>query len=213
MNQTKGMLITFEGNDGAGKTTALESVAAILKEKGYPIVVSREPGGSVLAEKIRELILDVNNEMDAKTEAYLYAASRREHLVQTILPALQEGKLILCDRYLDSSLAYQGHGRKLGQKEIEQLNDFGLEGFRPDYTLFFSLDLETEKERMEMRGEMNRLDLESREFHQRVRDGFTCLCQQNPQRIHVIDASQTKEEVAQATLALVEELWEGRLHD
>ncbi|WP_019893935.1 dTMP kinase [Allobaculum stercoricanis] len=213
MNQTKGMLITFEGNDGAGKTTALESVAAILKEKGYPIVVSREPGGSVLAEKIRELILDVNNEMDAKTEAYLYAASRREHLVQTILPALQEGKLILCDRYLDSSLAYQGHGRKLGQKEIEQLNDFGLEGFRPDYTLFFSLDLETEKERMEMRGEMNRLDLESREFHQRVRDGFTCLCQQNPQRIHVIDASQTKEEVAQATLAQVEELWKGRFHD
>ena len=213
MNQTKGMLITFEGNDGAGKTTALESVAAILKEKGYPIEVSREPGGSVLAEKIRELILDVNNEMDAKTEAYLYAASRREHLVQTILPALQEGKLILCDRYLDSSLAYQGHGRKLGQKEIEQLNDFGLEGFRPDYTLFFSLDLETEKERMEMRGEMNRLDLESREFHQRVRDGFTCLCQQNPQRIHVIDASQTKEEVAQATLAQVEELWKGRFHD
>ncbi|WP_276886609.1 dTMP kinase [Allobaculum stercoricanis] len=213
MNQTKGMLITFEGNDGAGKTTALESVAATLKEKGYPIVVSREPGGSVLAEKIRELILDVNNEMDAKTEAYLYAASRREHLVQTILPALQEGKLILCDRYLDSSLAYQGHGRKLGQKEIEQLNDFGLEGFRPDYTLFFSLDLETEKERMEMRGEMNRLDLESREFHQRVRDGFTCLCQQNPQRIHVIDASQTKEEVAQATLAQVEELWKGRFHD
>lgn len=213
MNHTKGMLITFEGNDGAGKTTALESVAAHLKEKGYPVVVSREPGGSVLAEKIRELILDVHNEMDAKTEAYLYAASRREHLVKTIFPAMNEGKLILCDRYLDSSLAYQGHGRQLGQKEIEQLNDFGLEGFRPDYTLFFSLDLETEKERMVMRGDMNRLDLESQEFHQRVRDGFTLLCQQEPERIRIIDASQTKEEVAKATLELVEELWKGRSHD
>lgn len=213
MTRSKGLLITFEGNDGAGKTTALETAARILKEKGYPVIVSREPGGSVLAEKIRELILDVNNQMDAKTEAYLYAASRREHLVRTILPALEEGKLILCDRYLDSSLAYQGYGRKLGRKEVEQLNDFGLEGFRPDYTLFFALDLATEKERMVSRGEMNRLDLESCDFHQRVRDGFEQLCKEKPERIRIIDASRTKEEVAKTTLDLIEQLWKGHEHD
>ena len=213
MSRTKGMLITFEGNDGAGKTTALETAARILQEKNYPIVVSREPGGSVIAEKIRELILDVNNQMDAKTEAYLYAASRREHLIKTILPALEEGKLILCDRYLDSSLAYQGYGRKLGKEEVEQLNDFGLEGFRPDYTLFFALDLATEKERMVLRGQMNRLDLESNDFHQRVRDGFEQLSQQEPERIRIIDASKSKEEVANTTVDVIEQLWKGHEHD
>ncbi len=198
-----GVLITFEGNDGAGKTTAIEQVYERLKAKGADVILTREPGGSKIAEKIRELLLDVDNAMDPKTEALLYAASRREHLVSTILPALKKNQIVLCDRYLDSSLAYQGEGRSLGLQKIEALNDFGLEGFRPDLTLFFALDPQTEAKRMNQRGELNRLDQESLEFHQKVRDGFEKLRQQYPERIVTIDASKSKEEVLQEATDII----------
>lgn len=198
-----GVLITFEGNDGAGKTTAIEKVYERLKKDGADVILTREPGGSRIAEKIRDLLLDVNNTMDPKTEALLYAASRREHLVSTILPALKKNQIVLCDRYLDSSLAYQGEGRNLGLKEIEELNDFGLEGFRPDLTLFFALDPKTEAKRMNQRGDLNRLDQEGMEFHQKVRDGFEKLLKQYPERIVAIDASKSKEEVQKEATDIV----------
>lgn len=205
-----GILISFEGNDGAGKTTALQTAAKRLGEQGVPVVITREPGGCRLAEDIRSLLLDVGNAMDPKTEALLYAAARREHLVQTILPALAEGKVILCDRFLDSSLAYQGAGRQLGLKEIEALNDFGLEGFRPDLTLFFGLDAQSEKKRMLERGDLNRLDLESDGFHQRVREGFARLMDENPERFVRIDASKSRKEVSQKALQAIWEILKRR---
>ncbi len=198
-------MFVFEGNDGAGKTTAAKAVKERLEKEGWDVLLTREPGGSPIAEQIRELLLSVSNAMDPKTEALLYAAARREHLVSTLLPALEEGKIVLCDRFLDSSLAYQGKGRNLGLEEIEALNDFGLEGFRPARTLFFSLDLETEKKRMEERGDLNRLDLEPDSFHMKVREGFDQLMEKHPERYAIVDASKSREEVADQAYALIME--------
>ena len=132
----KGLFITFEGNDGSGKSSALQAVKQELKELGYDVLYTREPGGSPIAEKIRELILDkANVGMDDRTEALLYAASRREHITKTIIPALNEGKIILCDRFLDSSLAYQGYARELGVENVLNMNQFATEGLFPDLTI------------------------------------------------------------------------------
>lgn len=199
----KGILITFEGNDGAGKSTALETITKALQSEGYPVLSTREPGGCVLGEKIRDLLLDPANAMDPKTEALLYAASRREHLVKTIKTALEAGQIVLCDRFLDSSLAYQGAGRGLGLEEVEKLNDFGLEGFRPDLTLFFSLDQETEQQRVQQRGDMNRLDLESEAFHTRVRQGFETLQKKDPERIQIVDGSKDKKTVFTEAMQII----------
>lgn len=200
----KGIMIALEGNDGAGKTTAARKLEQILMENGYKVLLTREPGGNPIAEQIRTILLDVQNEdMDARTEALLYAAARRQHLVQTILPALEQGTIVLCDRFLDSSLAYQGAGRNLGMDAIEQLNDFGLEGFRPDLTLFFSLDQETARKRMERRGGLDRMDQEQSEFHQRVRDGFEKLSHENPDVV-IIDAALPEEEVARSAWRAVQ---------
>lgn len=202
--QPTGVLIVFEGNDGAGKTIVLQSVAKALKEKGMPILTTREPGGCALSEKIRGLLLDNANDIDSKTEALLYAASRREHLVKTLLPALSQGKVVLCDRFLDSSLAYQGGARGLGFETIEKLNDFGLEGFRPDLTLFFGLDEATQKERRTQRGEQNRLDLESDAFHHKVNQAFEALLKQGREPRIFIDASHPLQEVIQEVTEQVE---------
>lgn len=204
-----GVLIAFEGSDGAGKSTALAAVAQALKNKGLPVLCTREPGGSVTAEKIRALLLDPSSSIDPRTEALLYAASRREHLVRTILPALAEGKIVLCDRFLDSSLAYQGVGRELGMETIERLNDFALEGFRPDATLFYVLDEQSAKARRQSRGDLNRLDAESRAFFDRVQAGFAQLLAQWPDRYTPIDASKSREEVAAESLQAVESLLES----
>lgn len=204
----KGVLIAFEGSDGAGKSTALGAAAEILKKRGLPIVCTREPGGSATAEKIRALLLDPASSIDPRTEALLYAASRREHLMQTILPAIEEGKIVLSDRFLDSSLAYQGKGRELGMQTIETLNDFALEGFRPDATLFYLLDEQSAKRRRESRGDLNRLDAENRAFFDRVNAGFNTLLEEHPERFEVIDASQSKEEVAAKTVEVIDAVLE-----
>lgn len=151
----KGLFITFEGNDGCGKTTVSTKVYESLKEKGEPVVYTREPGGIDIAEQIRAVILDPNNTaMDARTEALLYAASRRQHLTEKILPALAEGKIVLCDRFIDSSLAYQGIGRGIGMDEVLQINEFAIENHMPDATIFFSVSLETGWKRVSQRGQL-----------------------------------------------------------
>lgn len=199
-----GVLIVFEGNDGAGKTIVLQAVAKNLKEKGMDVLTTREPGGSPVSEQIRTVLLDCANEMDAKTEALLYAASRREHLVKTLLPALSQGRIVLCDRFLDSSLAYQGGARGLGFDVIEELNDFGLEGFRPDLTLFFGLDEPTQKKRRIQRGNQNRLDLENDLFHHKVNKAFDALLEQGKEPRVFIDASKPLQEVIQEVTQKVE---------
>ena len=199
-----GIFISFEGDDGAGKTTAARQIHRELEKMGYEVVYTREPGGSPIAEQIRQILLDpANKGMDPKTEAVLYTASRCQHVQDTILPAVEQGKIVLCDRFLDSSVAYQGYGRKLGADEIEGLNDFVLGGLRPDLTLFFEVSDETGHQRMVGRGEMNRLDQESRQFHEDVRNGFRKIRQSASGRMKTVDAEGTPEEVLEQSMKII----------
>ena len=197
----QGVFITFEGNDGAGKTTACLGVKDKLEQMGYSVIYTREPGGSKIAESIREILLDVNNTaMDGITEALLYAASRRQHLVDIVLPALEKKQIVLCDRFLDSSLAYQGHARGIGMEEVYKINEFAIHNCMPIKTFFYSVSMETGQKRMNIRGDKNRLDLEQNDFHKKVREGYEMLIKTYPERIHVIDAEPSKEEVIEETL-------------
>lgn len=191
-----GFFITIEGNDGAGKTTAARTLEQALKEQGIPVVLTREPGGSSIAEQIRQVLLNPENtDMDPLTEAILYAAARRQHLSDIVIPALQQGKVVLCDRYIDSSLAYQGEGRNLGIERIADLNEIAVEGLWPDLTLFLQVDLDTARSRMLSRGDLNRLDAEPDDFHSRVRNGFEKAVLRDPDRFVRIDASGAPQEV------------------
>ena len=197
------MFITLEGPEGSGKTTAVEAAVKALEEKGYQIVRTREPGGTPIAEQIRNVILDkANTNMDPRTEALLYAASRRQHLVEKVWPALKEGKIVICDRYLDSSLAYQGGARGLGVENILNVNLFATENTWPDLTLLFDITPEEGLKRISANAnrEVNRLDLEKLEFHHKVRNTFLELAKRYPERFVIIDASKSRDEVAKATL-------------
>ena len=197
------MFITLEGPEGSGKTTAVEFAVKELEKRGYQIVRTREPGGTPISEQIRNVILDKENtKMDPRTEALLYAASRRQHLVEKVWPALKEGKIVVCDRYLDSSLAYQGGARGLGVDNILNVNLFATENTYPDLTLLFDIKPEEGLKRIASNSarEVNRLDLEKLEFHNKVRDTFLALAKRYPDRYVIIDASKSREEVAEATL-------------
>ena len=197
------MFITLEGPEGSGKTTAVEAAVKELEARGYQIVRTREPGGTPIAEQIRNVILDKENtKMDPRTEALLYAASRRQHLVEKVWPALKEGKIVICDRYLDSSLAYQGGARGLGVDNILNVNMFATENTFPDLTLLFDITPEEGLKRIAANAsrEVNRLDLEKLEFHHKVRNTFLELAKKYPERYVIIDASKSREEVAKATL-------------
>lgn len=196
------IFITFEGGEGSGKSSALKTVNARLQKEGYQTLVTREPGGTPISEEIRNVILDKKNtEMDPRTEALLYAASRRQHLVEKVWPALKEGKIVLCDRYLDSSLAYQGGARGLGVESILQVNSYATEGTFPDLTLLFDIEPEKGLARIAKNAgrEVNRLDLEKLQFHHQVRDAFLSLAKKYKDRYIIIDASQNEEQVAEAT--------------
>ena len=200
------MFITLEGPEGSGKTTAVEAAVKKLEEMGYQIVRTREPGGTPIAEQIRNVILDkANTAMDGRTEALLYAASRRQHLVEKVWPALKEGKIVICDRYLDSSLAYQGGARGLGVENILNINLFATENTWPDLTLLFDIKPELGLARISANAdrEVNRLDLEKLDFHNKVRDTFLELAKRYPDRFVIIDASQSREEVAKATMEAI----------
>ena len=192
------LFVTFEGGEGSGKSTVLKRVDALLREEGYETVLSREPGGTPISEEIRNVILDrKNTNMDPRTEALLYAASRRQHLVEKIWPALKEGKIVLCDRFLDSSLAYQGGARGLGIDEILKVNEYATEGTLPDLTILFDIEPEKGLARIAANQgrEVNRLDLEKISFHEGVRATFQSLAKRFPERYVVIDASQSLENV------------------
>lgn len=203
-NMKQGVFITFEGNDGSGKTTVCKAVQEELIKMGYDCIYTREPGGSKIAESIRNILLDVNNtEMDDRTEALLYAASRRQHLKEVVLPALENKKIVLCDRFIDSSLAYQGIARGIGLKEVWDINQFAIDGCMPEKTLFLSVSVETGKKRMNLRGNLNRLDQEESSFHKAVRQGYETLVSMYPERIEVIDAEPCKEEVLKSAMECV----------
>ncbi|MCM3575894.1 dTMP kinase [Mesobacillus subterraneus] len=189
----KGIFITIEGPDGSGKTTILQMLAQNFEKEGYAVVATREPGGIEIAEQIREVILDPENTaMDPRTEALLYAAARRQHLAEKVKPALEEGKIVLCDRFVDSSLAYQGHARGLGIDEVYSINEFAIENMMPAMTLYFDVAPEIGLERINKNKgrEVNRLDLENLDFHQKVREGYLILAERFPKRIVKVDASK-----------------------
>lgn len=201
------MFITFEGGEGSGKSTVIKEIAKRIADTGREVILTREPGGTPIGEEIRNVILEKKNTaMDPRTEALLYAASRRQHLVEKIIPALKQGKVVISDRFLDSSLAYQGMARGLGMAEVYQLNLFATEGMEPDLTIYLSLDPEAGIERIEANPnrEVNRLDLEKISFHELVHKGFEELTKDNPHRIVKIDASQRVEKVIEACWEAVE---------
>ena len=169
---TKGMFITIEGPDGAGKSTVLKKLVERLDKAIIPkIITTREPGGILISEKIRHIILDPKRtEMDDRTEALLYASARRQHLVEKVNTALEQGALVLCDRFVDSSLAYQGEARGIGMKEIKEINDFATNGQEPDLTLYLDIEPELGLKRIQRRKELDRLDQETLAFHYKVRD-------------------------------------------
>ena len=196
------MFITFEGPEGSGKTTVSNIIEKRLEKIGYSVVHTREPGGTPIAEQIRNIILDkVNTKLDARAEALLYAASRRQHLVEKIWPSLKQGKIVIGDRYIDSSLAYQGGARGLGVDNVLNINMFATEGTFPDMTLLFDIKPEDGLNRIAINAnrEVNRLDLEKIEFHKSVRETFLKLASQYKERYVIIDASKPLEEVVENT--------------
>jgi dTMP kinase len=200
-----GKFITFEGPDGAGKTSVLNDlVARFAPVLGDKLVVTREPGGNAISESIRQVILDMNNTaMDPRTEALLFAAARRQHIVETIRPALAAKKIVFCDRFVDSSVAYQGAGRNIGTEEVYNMNLFATEGVVPDLTLYFDVPSEVGLNRIwEHRSdEVNRLDKDALDFHIRVREAYLKQQEKFPERIITIDATQPFEAVVKDALA------------
>lgn len=202
----KGFFISFEGVEGAGKTTVLEKLVGRLTGMNYDVLLTREPGGIIISEKIRDIILDKDHvEMEKRTEALLYAAARRQHLVQKIIPALEEGKIVLCDRFIDSSLAYQGYAREIGIDNVLKINDFAIEGFMPSLTLYFDIEPEKGLKRISSNKdrERNRLDLETLEFHRKVYEGYQLLLKKFPDRIKKVNADQHVGAVTEDALRLI----------
>lgn len=200
------MFITIEGPEGSGKSSVTKKVIELLEKEGYSCVLTREPGGTPISEEIRNVILDKKNtNMDGMTEALLYAASRRQHLVEKVWPLSKEGKIVISDRFLDSSLAYQGGARGLGIDKILALNMFATDGFFPDLTLLFDIDPEIGLNRINKNAnrEVNRLDLEKIEFHKNVRATFLCLAERFNDRYVVIDASKSFDEVVKTTYEII----------
>lgn len=194
------LFISLEGPDGSGKTLQMDLLEKALKEAGYSVVRSREPGGTPISEKIRDLILDpANKEMDARTEAYLYAASRAQHVAQLIRPALAEGKIVLLDRFVDSSMIYQGIARGLGIDEIYELNRFAIAGLEPDVTFMVYIDYEEglRRKKAQEGHSLDRLEKEKSDFHRMVNEGCLELARRYPHRIRLIDGARSVDEVHQ----------------
>lgn len=200
---TKGLFITFEGLDGCGKSTQMDLLADDLRDHGYVVTITREPGGTAVGEDIRRLLLDPQHHgMSARAEALLYAAARAHLVEKVIRPALDDGQVVLCDRYLDSSLAYQGYGRGLGTDDIITLNVWATECLFPDITLFLDLDDDIRSTRMAT--VPDRLEAEDEEFHRRVGEGYRALLLEHPHRLRRVDARGSEAEVQERVRALIE---------
>lgn len=200
----KGKFITFEGCDGCGKSTQLKLLSAYLEQENVPHIFTREPGGGKISESIREILLNGKNaEMTDDCEALLYAAARMQHLADRVAPALAEGKLVVCDRYVDSSLAYQAYARGLGVEFISQINAQALKKYRPDVTIFIDLTPEAAFKRKHGADENDRLEQAGMAFHERVYAGYKALAAQEPDRIVCVDGNKTPQEIFADVLAIL----------
>lgn len=209
----KGLFITLEGLDGAGKTTQLHKAAQLLRQKGYEVVESREPGGTELAEKVRALVLDATLPLNNTTQTLLYLAARSEHVDKLLRPALEAGKIVLCDRFSDSTLAYQGlaAGKSLEElKPLRQLNAFATEGLAPDLTIVLDGDPQILVKRRDARGVTDRYEEQGLELQYKLRDAFRKLAEAEPERMRIINAEGSEEQVNKAIMAVIEEFLERK---
>ncbi|HDQ99534.1 MAG TPA: dTMP kinase [candidate division WOR-3 bacterium] len=187
-------MLTFEGVEGSGKSTQVERLAVHLRGLGLSVLVSREPGGTDIGERIRAVLLDPDAAaMDGRTELFLYLASRNQHVREKLMPALRAGTVIILDRFSESSLAYQGGGRELGERVVSRLNKLATAGLRPDLTILVDLPVEVGRRRKEG-SRLDRLERERVEFHQRVRDSYIRLARRAPKRIRIVDGTRPAEE-------------------
>lgn len=189
----QGLFITFEGPDGCGKTTQMKLLAEYLEKKGEEVVLTREPGGKGLGEKVREILLNYDGEVSDRCESFLFLADRAQNIDIIVNPAVKEGKIVLCDRHIDSTVAYQGYGRGLDIERINMLNNLATNGKKPDLTFVFDVDVETSMKRVGK--EKDRMESAGIDFHNRVRQGYLELAKQEPNRIKVIDATKSIEEI------------------
>jgi len=201
-----GLLITFEGPDGAGKTTQIKLLNEALQAGGYGVVLTREPGGTLIGDQIRQVILNPDHkEMAAETEVLLYAAARAQHIRQKIVPALRQGKIVLCDRFVDASLAYQGYGLGVGEEMVRTINQFATGGVMPEITFLLDIPPEEGRKRLEKRARLDRIEQKDLAYHQRVREGFLKLAERE-ERIMVIDATQEIDVIHRVVLHAVGKL-------
>ena len=210
---SKGIFITLEGGDGAGKSTQMNNIEKYFEEKGYSCVRTREPGGTSIGEKLREILLDKNNsEMNSVTEMLIYAAARAQLIREFVVPALEEGKVVICDRFVDSSIAYQAYGRDLGDV-VWQVNEPAIDGVMPDITFWMDIDPEAGRKRIGLREntELDRLESEKMDFHYKVYNGYRQICEDEPDRVKRIDATRTIEEMKDEIYGYLDELC-SRVH-
>ena len=202
----KGKFITFEGCDGCGKSTQLQFWREYFTEKNIPHVFTREPGGGAISEAIREILLSgKNKDMSDECEALLFAAARVQHLKEVVKPALDAGKIVVCDRYVDSSFAYQAYARELGEDFIEKINSFALENYLPDCTVFIDLTPEAAFRRKHGADENDRMEQAGMRFHQKVYQGYQAMLKKYPERIVAVNGEQTPEEIFKQTLTILQE--------
>lgn len=197
----KGLFITFEGCDGCGKTTQLELLARYLQGKGYDVIVTREPGAKGLGEKLREILLNYDGEVSSNCESFLFLADRAQHIDTIVKPAIDAGKIVLCDRHIDSTAAYQGYGRGLDLEQINYLNNIATSGLKPDLTLLFDVDIETSMARVG--NNKDRMESAGIEFQEKVRHGYLELAKKEPKRIKVFDSGKTIEQLHQEVLGIM----------
>ena len=197
----QGLFITFEGADGCGKTTQIKLIDEYLRNKGYKTLLTREPGAKGLGEKIREILLNYDGEVSSRCESFLFLADRAQHVDCIIKPALKDGVIVLCDRHTDSTVAYQGYGRGLDIEEIKKLNNLATGGLKPDLTIVFDVDIETSQARVGKN--KDRMESAGIEFFKKVREGFLEIAKEEPQRVKVIDSSDTIENIHKKVIELI----------
>lgn len=199
----KGLFITFEGADGCGKTTQMDLLAEYLKNNGKEVLLTREPGGKGLGEKVREILLNYDGDVSDKCESFLFLADRAQNIDIIVNPAVEKGKIVLCDRHIDSTVAYQGYGRGLDIERINMLNNLATNGHKPDLTFVFDIDVETSMKRVGK--EKDRMESAGIDFHNRVRKGYLELAKQEPKRIKVLDATKSIEEIHNEVIKIINE--------
>ena len=197
----KGLFITFEGADGCGKTTQLNLLKDYLTAKGYAVILTREPGGKGLGEKIREILLNYDGKVADRCESFLFLADRAQNIETIVKPAIESGKIVLCDRHTDSSVAYQGYGRGLDIEQIKMLNNLATGGKQPDLTLVFDVDIETSMQRVG--NEKDRMESSGKEFFNRVRNGYLEMAKQEPERLKILDSTKSIDKVHKRVIEII----------